>query len=141
MVLDVNNIRPPPKFENPDRAFDEENKEEEEELEREQEDNGDEVDNGNKNDDNGRKQFEDDLNFDVQERVRMVKARKDRWGPEFPRGADGSPHMPQKQGDRQIGREGVEEAMKEEIYDDSRHRRREVVDSMEKIQQDELKRR
>ena len=141
-------IRSPPKFENPDQAFDEGEKfKEEEELEREQEEdvneeeeedrrNRAEKDEAYYNEDYGKKQYKDDFEFDMQARLQRLNAKRDRARLDRkPQGDDGG-----LRGRGADKREGVEEAMVQRMSEKN-HRRREIVGDLEQKQQDELQRR
>lgn len=120
------NIRQPPKFENPDQAFDAQEKEEEE-LEKEQNGNFG-VDGVDFDDNYGQNQFKHDMRMDAQERRGIMNGRErilNQQGAGFRA--------------RQLDR-GVEEAMRQEISEKN-VRRREVAEDLEKIQQDELEKR
>ena len=145
MKVEDKRIRSPPKFENPDQAFDEGEKfKEEEELEREQEEdvneeeeedrrNRAEKDEAYYNEDYGKKQYKDDFEFDMQARLQRLNAKRDR--DRKPQGDDGG-----LRGRGADKREGVEEAMVQRMSEKN-HRRREIVGDLEQKQQDELQRR
>lgn len=123
------NFRQPPKFENPDQAFDDKANEEEEELEREQ--NAKFGDGGDKDfdDDYGQKQFEHDMRMGDHERMNAPKE-------------GGEPILNQRGAGHRARQfdPGVEEAMRHEINENDFHKRA-VVKEMEQKQKDELEKR
>ena len=147
MKVEDKRIRSPPKFENPDQAFDEGDKfKEEEELEREQGEDVNEEEEERRNraekdeayydDDYGKKQYKDDFEFDMQARLQQIKAGRDQARLDRkPQGDEGG-----LRGRGADKREGVEEAMVQGMSEKN-HRRREIVGDLEQNQQDEMQRR
>jgi hypothetical protein len=114
-------IHSPPKFENPDRAFDDQDQlSEQEELEKEQE--GEEEEGVNK--DEGHKQFEEDVRMDREERLRVRAVPRGRGMEQGQRGWNGD------RGGMEHGQQEVDDVMKQEMNVNDL-RRKEVANQLE----------
>ncbi|CAI8002857.1 hypothetical protein GBAR_LOCUS3499 [Geodia barretti] len=115
-------VHSPPKFENPDTAFDNPDQmNEQEELEKEQ--NGEEEE-GMNNDELAHRQFEEDMRMDREERLRIKAVPRGRGMEQGQRGWNGD------RGGMEQGQQGVDYVMRQEMNVNDQ-RRKEVSNQLE----------
>ena len=144
--MEFEKFRPPPRFENPNRDFVEQQKFEEE-MERQQRDivNDNAAKNdAEKEDDDGWKQLEKDRHYDRYERAQRLIAKNQRGlGLHRADGKRDDPNWNQDAGGMVRGPAGdgneVDEAMRHEIADNDL-RKREFISDMERQRQEEVER-